>query len=140
MTPSDAKLLADLDAAEKRATKGPWCRVGTYTAGVRSESVRRDGVCVSVCSCWDDPSLKGERGDTKLVSSERVENAAFIAAARNALPRLLALIAEQDAALRHAAAALAMACDIAEERGLKRQFGDALVIVGKALGMEGPRS
>jgi len=39
MTPADAKLVADLDAAEARATKGPW-RVDVPGTGARTDGQR----------------------------------------------------------------------------------------------------
>lgn len=114
MTKTDAKLLADLEAAEARATRGPWEFRPTLSSSGRE--CEECGAFVDPCG----PSIVApippatEPGCVSLAvanldggPSRDAANGAFIAAARNALPRLLALVKAQDEALDASADAVA---------------------------------
>jgi len=84
MTPEDAKLLADLDAAEKRATKGPWFAHENDLIG---------GWCVM----GEDKPPSESKADVADFTAQ--DDAILLSTFRNALPRLLVLIRKQDAAM-----------------------------------------
>lgn len=88
------KEIAELRALEAKATPGPWVAetMRPHTLGLAW--VSNPGVADHIASCaelvaWSD-KYKGyvERADEDQVE----DNAAFIAAARNAVPRLLATV------------------------------------------------
>ena len=82
MTPEDARLLADLDAAEAQVSAAPWFAHENDLIG---------GWCVM----GEDKPPSESHADVADFTSPN--EATFIAAARNALPRLLALVREQEA-------------------------------------------
>ena len=103
MTTADAKLIADLGAAEARATKGPWL---VFRSGVGRTEKELNCPTISRVEMFGEHDYETRECVTDFWSSTSARwdaDAAFIAAARNALPRLLALVRAQDAALRHAA-------------------------------------
>lgn len=131
MTPDDARLIADLDAAEKRATKAPWLWDDTGFSD-RTGVISVAGAMVARTLPTD---VGGDVAEVFAIGGDpEPENGALIAAARNALPRLLALVRVQDEALRLAEVQIV---DLGKRANLEcgtPDFVHALAEVRKALG------
>lgn len=118
MKPEDAKLIADLETLEARATKGPWVsRDRATTTGVECEEcgnyVAHDGpsIVAPIPPATEPGAISLAIADVDGGSQRAPANAEFIVAARNALPRLIALVRAQDDMLRKCADALIRAAN-----------------------------
>jgi hypothetical protein len=94
MCDKNEQLYAEIESIIEKATPGPW--YGEENIGVYTDTDMKNAVFETGCGCCTSSTLTPG-------------NAAFIAASRDLLPRLLTQVkgleAERDAALRRAEAA-----------------------------------
>jgi hypothetical protein len=105
LTPDDRALIAEVTAAEMKATKGPWISEDYSARRGNQPAIRVAGYDNPKRTVGYSVSTDGYVFDSSTrFGGQSYDNAALIALSRNAVPRLLAIIAEQDAEIERRAA------------------------------------